>query len=298
MVNIFADAPASSLRLKWVVPGFDDPECAVLDTTSAEIYLTNQAAAGGIGATGQGHVTRLSLEGEVIERRWIDGLRNPMGLILRGDRLYVLDLNRIVVVDVKTGRQVEAYDAEDATYLDGVTINESTGDIFASDFMTSTIWRLRGGRLEMWLADPRLDHPDGMVAEADRLVVGAHGLWAGVRDSVGETGDDRKGHLLAVDYATKAITDIGNATPIAHHDGLISDGRNGYITSDFVHNCLLHVDRTGSVRPICRFQPLPNAQSPGYPPTRGPADIRYYPEQRLLLVPFVLSGEVAAFEYE
>ena len=44
---------------------------------------------------------------------------------------------------------------------------------------------------------------------------------------------DVPGHLKAVDYKTKAITDLGDQ-PVGNLDGLESDGKGGYLATDWV----------------------------------------------------------------
>ena len=187
------------LRLLWATGGFANSECAVIDHRTKEIYVGNMASDSSTDATHRGYISRLSMDGRVLQQRWIEKLNVPCGISVRGTRLYVVDADRLRVFDATTARQMEEYLAPGAIFLDGMAVDESGENVFVSDIAGCAIWRLHGNAWEKWLEDPRLDFPDGMVAESDRLVVGTYGLWEGVYVWKPGTTEDHLGHLVAVD---------------------------------------------------------------------------------------------------
>jgi hypothetical protein len=295
-----------SLKPLWMTGGFHNAECAIIDHRTQAIYVSNMASDNSTDTTGRGFISRLAMDGRLLQERWIEGLNVPCGITVRGTRLYVVDADRLRVFDTTTVRQVEEYLAPAAVFLDGMAADEAGENIFVSDIGGCAIWHLQRNKWQKWLEDPRLDFPDGMVAESDRLVVGTYGLWEGCYVWKPGTTEDHIGHLIAVDYKTKAITDIGDGSPIAHHDGLTTDGKDGYITSDFVAATLIHVDRSGRTSLLAKYEPatsrLPAREDyvdmwKRYGCFCGPADLRYDVTTRILLVPFVDVGYVAAYEY-
>ncbi len=51
----------------------------------------------------KGSIGKIGLDGKIIAVDWVTGLSAPKGMALHGKLLYVGDLDRVVVVDVKKG---------------------------------------------------------------------------------------------------------------------------------------------------------------------------------------------------
>ena len=75
--------------------------------------------------------------------------------------------------------------------------------MFVSDMMQNQIWKLEGDQFEMWLEDEALGNPNGVLAEGDRLLVAT---WGKPKE---DFSTDVPGHLKAIDYETKEITEPG-----------------------------------------------------------------------------------------
>jgi sugar lactone lactonase YvrE len=300
--------PKATPKLLWITKGFAFPESPVYDPLKDIIYVSNMGSMD-IRETGKGTISKVTTDGNIVEREWVKGLKAPNGIAVRGNRLYVVDLTRLLVVDTDSGKIIEEYPAPGAVFLDGIGADENGENVFVSDYVANTIWRLSGKEWGLWVRSPKLDTPNAMVAEKDRLVLLTHGLWAGNRAWAGTQGQpDRKGHLLAIDYKTKAITTIGEGHPIAHADGFRPDGKGGYLVTDFAESTLLRVDAKGNASEVMRFDQCDNIKLDLQPsvaptfanraPTCGPSDMNYFPKQKLLLVPLMLINSVAAYSYE
>src|SRR6185437_10458961 len=55
------------------------------------------------GKDGKAEIGKISRDGKVIDLNWITGLNAPKGLAIRGDLLYVADLDELVVISVSKG---------------------------------------------------------------------------------------------------------------------------------------------------------------------------------------------------
>ena len=74
-----AGAAAAAPEKIWQAEGLDEPESAVLDTSGGVLYVSNvngDASA----ADGNGYISKLSLEGEILDKEWLTGLNAPKGL--------------------------------------------------------------------------------------------------------------------------------------------------------------------------------------------------------------------------
>ncbi|NOR36667.1 MAG: hypothetical protein GQ577_07965, partial [Woeseiaceae bacterium] len=70
-----------------------DPE-TVLALPDDTLLVSNMCVSRG---TGNGFLTLLSEDGEVIERRIVDGLAAPLGMALVRDQLHVIDNNQVKI---------------------------------------------------------------------------------------------------------------------------------------------------------------------------------------------------------
>jgi sugar lactone lactonase YvrE len=202
---------AAEPQMVWQAKGLDGPESALLDQDAGTIYVSN-VNGDFTAADGNGYIAKLSPKGEIVERQWVPGLDGPKGLALNDGKLYVSDIDKLRVIDVASGEITATYDEPGATFLNDVTVDED-GRVFVSDTVQNQIWLLDGDQFQLWLEDPALENPNGLLAEPDRLLVAS---WGVVKP---DFSTEMPGHLKAVDYATKEITDLGDK-PVGNLDGL------------------------------------------------------------------------------
>src|ERR1700704_2671812 len=86
----------------WRVAGLSNPESVLFDPTANILYVSN-VAGDAAGKDGKGFISRLSLDGKVLDLEWATGLDAPKGLAQVGDKLYVSDIDSLVAIDIKTG---------------------------------------------------------------------------------------------------------------------------------------------------------------------------------------------------
>ena len=55
---------------------------------------------------GTGYLSKIGLDGTVIEQKWIDKLNAPKGLTISKDKLYIADVDELVEVDIATAKAV------------------------------------------------------------------------------------------------------------------------------------------------------------------------------------------------
>jgi sugar lactone lactonase YvrE len=268
---------AAEPQQAWQATGLDGPESAVLDAAAGVLYVSNvngQPAA----ADGNGYISKLSLQGEVQEKQWVTGLNAPKGLALHDGKLYVSDIDELVVIDVASGEITGRHKAQGATFLNDVTADEN-GRVFVSDMMQNQIWKLEGDQFEMWLQDAALENPNGLLAEPDRLVVGA---WGKPNE---DFSTDVPGHLKAVDYQSKEITSIGSGDPIGNLDGVEPDGQGGYLVTDWFSGGLYQISADGKAEMVLDL-------------TKGSADHEFVEDEHLAVIPMMMDGTVDAYKVQ
>jgi sugar lactone lactonase YvrE len=272
-----AGALAAELEQVWRAEGLDGPESAVLEPGEGVLYVSNVNGEP-TAADGNGYISKLSLNGEIQEKEWVTGLNAPKGLALHGGNLYVSDIDELAVIDTASGEITARHKAQGATFLNDVTAHED-GRVFVSDMMQNQIWKLEGDQFEMWLQDEALENPNGLLAEADRLVVGA---WGKPNE---DFSTDVPGHLKAVDYENKEITSIGPGEPIGNLDGVEPDGQGGYLVTDWFSGGLYRISDDGKAEMLMDMQ-------------QGSADHEFVEDENLAVIPMMMDGTVNAYKVQ
>lgn len=270
-------ALAAGPEVVWETAGFASPESAWFDPARKIFYVSNVKGQGHV-KDNNGYISKVSAEGKILKQRWVTGLDAPKGLALYDGKLYVADITELVVIDAATGKIVARHEARGSTFLNDVAAREN-GEIFVSDMVTNTIYVLNGDHLEVWLQDAALENPNGLLAEQNRLVVGAWGVMAE------DFSTKVPGHLMAVDYDSKEITSIGDGKPVGNLDGLESDGKGGYFVTDWLKGGLLNIASDGKVSQVMDLN-------------QGSADLEFVAAKQLLVIPMMVDGKLVAYGVE
>ena len=261
-------------ELAWEAQGFDGPESVVQDE-SGVLYLSNVNGKP-TEADGNGYISKLSPEGEVLEKEWVSGLNAPKGLAVRDNKLYVADIDEVVVVDTKTGKILATHKAPGATFLNGVSIHKD-GRVFVSDMLKNQIWLLNDGELSLWLETKDLDHPNGVLAEDDRLLIAT---WGVPKD---DFSTDVPGSLRAIDYGSKKVTRLGDK-PVGNLDGLQPDGKGGFLSTDWFNGALFRISPSGDAEQLMDLN-------------KGSAD-HLVADDGLVIIPMMLDGKLSAYRMQ
>lgn len=294
-------------RLLWINDEFRYPESPVYDPVRDIIFVSNMGAMGP-NNPGHGFISKMTTDGKMIEREWVTGLLAPNGMAIRGNRLFLVDLKRLLVFDADSGEIIEEYPAPEAPFLDGLGVDETGETAYVADWIDNKIRRLSGKEWGVWLESPLIVTPNAMVVEEDRLLISTFGVSVYNQDWIEGKPPIRKGNIVTVDRETKEVGFLGEGKPIAHSDGFKPDGKGGYLLTDYIESSLLHVDQEGNATQLLRFDQCDNIEleKPDWAmelylsigiPSCGPADMQYFPDQKLLLIPLLDLHAVAAYEY-
>jgi hypothetical protein len=216
------------LAQQWSIDGFDAPESVAFDGERHVLYVSNVNGEGDA-KDGNGYISRLSLDGEVLDRRWLTGLDGPKGLAIRGDRLYATDITDLVEIDLRRGAIIARHPVPGAKFLNDALVL-TDGGVLISDSANARIHLWRDGRMSVWLEDPELRSINGLLREPGRLIV-----------------TTMQGKLLAVDWKTRAIRTL--AHDIGDGDGVVALGGDRYLVGEWPGR-LFHVAADGSIETL------------------------------------------------
>lgn len=258
----------------WTLGGFAQPESVVYARQQDVIYVSSINGEG-TAKDGNGFISRVSPDGKMIKREWLKGLNAPKGLAFLNGFLYVADIDELLVVDTGNGRITARHKAAGAKFLNDVAV-DAAGRVYVSDTMTNTIWRLSGGKFAVMASSPKLEGPNGLLVDGERLIVGNWGVLTGKGFETSSAG-----YLMSIDRTTAAIEPRFAPIPFANIDGIVSDGHGGYIVSDWMHGNVYKVSATGEANLWLLLE-------------QGAADIGLGPNKRLL-VPMMMNNELRAY---
>lgn len=280
VVAVVVVAGCATPRIEpWSVgEGLNAPESVYLDAGSGFLFVSQVGLRpGGTPADkdGNGVISKLTRDGKVVSLQWVTGLNSPKGLRSRGGTLWVSDVDEVVAIDIASGTIRSRVKVDGARFLNDVAIGPD-GSVYVSDMATSRIHRVKDGQASVFAQGDTLEHPNGLLVEGDSLVVAAWGK------PEPDFSTKVPGRLYRLNLASGAKTLI-TPEPTGNLDGLESDGKGGYVVSDWVRGRILHIAANGQTRVLREFK-------------MGTADLAYLPATQTLIVPHMLENRVQAYD--
>ncbi len=151
------------------------PESVIYDSESDVIYVAN-INGDPSAKDGNGFISILNSDGSIKTLEWVKGLNAPKGMAIFKGKLYVSDIDELVVIDIKQGKITNRYVAPDAVFLNDVTACMN-GMIFVSDTRTAKIHVLNENEFNVWMEGKPLETPNGLMAEKGKLLVGDKNIY-------------------------------------------------------------------------------------------------------------------------
>lgn len=200
----------------------------------------------------------------------------PKGMAISGGKLYVADITRVRVVDLSSGKLLTSIDVPDAVFLNDMTA-DSAGKVYVSDMLADAIYRIDSDTPKLFVKNAALASPNGVFADGGRLIVASWGKGIKPDFSTAEPGG-----LLAVDLATRTVSQLPGAEKFADLDGVVAIGDSIYATA-YMTGTLYRYHGGGKPEVVATFKP-------------GSADIGA--DGKTIFVPLMNEGEVAALSLD
>jgi len=264
---------AFAAKLLWEVKGLERPKSVVQDPATDSIYVSNIAGAI-MQKDGNGFIAKLRPDGTVVDRKWVKGLNAPTGLALYDRTLYVADVDELVEINAASGEIVKRHEAEGAILLNDVAVDQE-GTVYVSDTPMNAIWRLKDGVFEPWLANDDLNGPNGLIVQDGKLIVASFG-------KLPEQGEPELGGLFAIDLKDQSVSKLSDG--LGNLDGLQALKPGIYLVTDWGAGGLYRVVK-GKAERLIKLN-------------KGSADFIYFPEQKTVMVPIMLSNALVAYRLD
>lgn len=252
------------------------PESCYYNKSTGHLYISQIGEGGGMGKDGDGWISKYDLKGKLIKDKWAVGLNAPKGLRSDGSRIWVTDIDRIVSYNINSGVKEHDIKIDGAKFLNDLACSKD-GTVYFSDMIASKIYQYKNKEISILIEGADIEHPNGLLVEGENLIIGAWGK---------EIQDDfttkTLGRLLSLNLKTKKITPI-TAKPLGNLDGVESDGKGGYVVTDWIAGKVFHVQKSGAYKTLATFP-------------KGAADHAFIADKKILILPEMLENKVGAFD--
>ena len=236
------------------------PESVLPDTKKGILYVS-LIDGGPWDADGKGGVGILDTKGNVLNNQWITGLNAPKGLGMFGNKMYVADINVVVVIDIKKGKIDKKIAIDSASGLNDITVTDK-GVVFVSDSRTARVWKIENDKPTLYLEN--MKGVNGLKAVKDDLYI-------------------LSGKSFVKADANKKLTTIVELPQSG--DGLEPIGNGDFIATAWI-GYIFYVHADG------KFETLLDSHLEKI----NTADIGYDPKKRIVYVPTFFAKRVVAYK--
>jgi sugar lactone lactonase YvrE len=243
------------------------PESITYDAQREILYVSNINGSP-LEKDGNGFISKVKLDGSIEKLEWVTGLNAPKGSDITKEKLYVTDIDELVVIDIETGGKISSYKKEGAIFLNDVAIDKA-GNVYVSDFSkeNSAIYRLTDDKFEIWMKNDEIGRPNGLYIHDNELYVG----------------NSEDGKIKAIDLKNESIRTV--AVVGSGIDGLKMDREGNFIVSDWSGKTS-YVSKNGEVTELLNTTDE----------KINSADLEFIIEKNLLIIPTFFDNRLVAYE--
>jgi len=258
----------SGLTQVWSTdPTLATPESALYYAAEEIIFVSNLGAGGGpTDVDGNGFISKVSLDGKVLQLKWATGMDSPKGMAIFGDKLFVADIQHVRAIDLADGSITSSWQLDSVIMFNDITVAPD-GTIYISDSRGGGIYKMQGDDISLFLSPDKLREPNGVLAAGDFLYIGS------VADST----------LYKSDLLTHELTSV--ASGMGRTDGVEINEAGEFLVSDW-RGRLFRVAQNGEVTLLLN--------------TMGEkintADIDYVQQKGWILVPTFYDNRLVAYK--
>lgn len=201
---------AEKADIAWVASGeFCEPE-TVLPLPDDTLLVSNVCD---FRERGNGFLTLLDADGQPLDWRVVEGLDAPLGMALSGNRLYVVDMNRLLIF------RFPGYEHLETIHLDTSVANDVTvtpcGVAYVTDTAEQQVLRIdANGGQTVFTGAARFQGANGIELSGRHLYIGGKRLWRVdlENESVETIGPDWLSDIDGIEFEEDGTMQI---TPVA-----------------------------------------------------------------------------------
>ncbi|MFT6781680.1 MAG: outer membrane protein assembly factor BamB [Saprospiraceae bacterium] len=217
---------------------------------------------------GDGYIATLDQRGNILNATWLKGLDAPKGMVLNDGKLYVADINDLVIIDQATAQIIKRINVPGATFLNDVALAPD-GKVYFTDSDQNTIYVYADEKVKLFKKDNGLGGTNGIFVDDETIYLAGFG----------------NGDINTIDLASKEITNRAKAA-VPGGDG-IAPWEGGFVYSNW-NGEVYYITANWEAKKI-----LDTKASKA-----NAADITINPKNGELLVPTFFDNRVVAYKIE
>lgn len=141
------------------------PESVLYDAKAKVLFVSN---IGDFQKEGSGSISKVGLDGKIIQNNWITGLTATKGMGLYKNLLYAAEQTTVAVIDITKGEIAQRIAIEGAQMLNDITI-DNKGVVYVSDSRTGKVHKIENGKPSTYLEN--LNGINGLLADSRNLLI-------------------------------------------------------------------------------------------------------------------------------
>ncbi len=241
------------------------PESVLIDPEQKVLYVSN-VNLNPWEKDGNGFVSKMDMQGNILELKWIEGLNAPKGMGILGSSLFIADIDEVVEVYIETGEIMNKTEFDDEPQLNDISVGPD-GVIYVSGSNSQKIYALENGKVNVYFEGKEGERFNGLYGEKDRMLL------------ITSAGSQFK----AIDHDTKEVKII--AENMGHGDAIAPVGDGGYLTTSWAGK-IFYVSASGETTTLSDTEAL----------EENAADLAYSVENKTLYVPTFFKNKVKAYK--
>ena len=270
--------PSQPVDIRVTGVGLRSPESVLYDS-AADTYLVSNINGSAFAKDDNGFISRLTPDGHVASLKWIAGgargvvLNGPKGMGLKGDTLFVADIDAVRLFNRKSGAPIASVAIPRATFLNDIAVGPD-GTVYITDTGIQPLGNgsARSGADALWKLGPA--HRPVAIARGQDLG-GPNGIIA---ESAGVTmvtlGSGQVFHFDAAGVRTELPR-----PPQGGLDGIVRLPDGSLLVTSWEGNAIYRLSAAGQYTLA-----VPGATSP--------ADIGWDPTRHRLLIPLLTLDQI------
>ena len=262
VVPITGKIAAQQLEKLWETDStFKVPESTLYYPAEKVIFVSNIDGQPGE-KDGKGSISKLGADGKTIREVWATNLSAPKGMAIHQNKLFVADLDEVVVLDLGSGKVMQRIPVPGAVFLNDVTVHPD-GTVYVSDSRTGKVHQIKGNTVTTYM-----ENKNGV----NGLLVSGDDLYLAVKDTLWRADKN------------KNLTRIADGID-ASSDGIIETSDKDLIVSCW-SGIIYYIHKDGSKKVLIDTR---NEKS-------NTADIGFDAANNILYVPTFFKNKVIAYK--
>ena len=256
---------SDKVKKVWEAKGLSVPESVYPIPSEKIMYVSNVGSKDPTAKDSTGFISILTFDGRIKAQKWVTGLNAPKGMGIKDNTLYVSDIDRVVGIDLKTGKKTIIVPVEGSKFLNDIVIDKSV-IIYVSDSQTGSVYKIENGKASVFVHADSFKDPNGILLYNGKILLGV--------------GD----RVVQIDPKTGKYVDYITNTGVV--DGLAMFAPDQILISDWSGKVQL-VKKTGEKEVL-----LDSSKDQGL----NAADLGYLSDSKTMYVPTFFGNSVACYK--